>query len=528
MKIQQILLIPLFPLTSSFSVYAQEKPNIVLIMVDDMGFSDIACYGGELETPNIDQLSRDGISFTQFKNTGRSCPSRASLLTGRYQHSAGMGWMSAVDEHRESYRGQLTGKYPTIAEVLQAGGYSTYMVGKWHVTLDKVYEGKDTFQLNGSFPIERGFDKYWGAISGGGSYYTPTPLMQDDQIIKAYPKGFYYTTEITKHAVDYIEHHDAHKPLFMYVAHFAPHRPWQAPKDRVEKCRKRYEVGYDVLREQRLKRQQKLGIVPSDQQLPIHQVEFDNHRLSWKEQIPQMKEKWIKNMATYAAMIEMVDDGVGEIVEAVKKKGIYDNTIFIFLSDNGGTKEGGIVSQYVADLSNTPYRNYKASCFLGGISSPLIFHFPKKYTDYKSGLRDERSHIMDLLPTCVDLAGIAYPKIFRGKEISMCEGTSLVPVFKDKKLKKRDLFFEHNSCAIISDNWELVRANFKAPWQLYNLKTDPFEVNDLSTKYPKKVKQLHQKWEKWAKEHHVHLESRGWDARIAYYTKLFPDQDGID
>lgn len=507
---------------------AQEKPNIVLIMCDDMGFSDISSYGGELLTPHLDELSKEGICFTQFKNTGRSCPSRAALLTGRYQHSAGMGWMTAVDEHRESYRGQLTGKYPTIAEVLRDGGYATYMSGKWHLTLDRVYEGKDSFQLNGSFPVERGFDQYWGAISGGGSYYAPAPLMKNGQHIKTYPEGFYYTTEITKHAVEFIENHDTNKPLFLYVAHFAPHRPWQAPKERIDKCRKRYEVGYDVLREQRFKRMKELGLIPDNQVLPIHQKEFKNHRLKWEEQSPSMQEKWIENMATYAAMVEMVDDGVGEIIEATKQKGIYENTIFIFLSDNGCAKEGGIIPQYVADLSNFPYRNYKVSVYNGGTSSPLIIHYPKKYGNYAGQLRTTPAHIMDLLPTCIDLAGISYPHQFKGKPIPPCEGVSLVPVLRNKSLKKRDLFFEHGSCAVISDGWKLIRSYSKAPWELYKLDEDPFEMHDLSKQYPRKVEKLLHKWDTWAEKHHVHLEGRGWDARIKYYSEKYPDQDGID
>ena len=402
------------------------------------------------------------------------------------------------------------------------------MVGKWHVTLDRAYEGKDTFQLNGSFPIERGFEKYWGAVSGGGSYYTPTPLMEDHKIIKTYPEGFYYTTEITNHAVNYIEQHDTSKPMFLYVAHFAPHRPWQAPKERIEKCRKRYEVGYDILRERRLLKQQQLGIISKELNLPVHQTEFKNNRMNWEEQTPEMREKWITNMATYAAMIEMVDDGVGEIVEAVKKKGMYENTVFIFLSDNGGTKEGGIVSQYVADLSNTPYRNYKASCYMGGTSSPLIIHYPKEFADYAGELKHTPAHIMDILPTCIDLAGVNYPSHFRDKAISPCEGSSLVPVLTNRKMKKRDLFFEHNSCAVISDGWKLVRPNYKSSWELYELASDPCETNNLSDTYPKKVKSLQRKWERWAREHHVHFEPRGWDARIAHYSKLYPDQDGID
>lgn len=514
------------------SLYAQEHPNVIVIMCDDMGFSDIGCYGGEVRTPNINALAENGIRFTQFKNTGRSCPSRASLLTGRYPHSVGVGWMTAVDEHREAYRGQLSDKYPTIAEIFRKSGYRTYMSGKWHVTLDFVYNGKEDFTLNGSFPIERGFDKYFGAISGGGSYYKPEPLMIDDKLIKEYPDDFYYTDAITDNAVRFIKDHDTSKPMFLYVAHYAPHRPLQAPKIRVEDCAERYQVGYDVLKRERFRRQQTMGIIPSSFKLPLHNKEFkDNSRPSWESLSQNDKKRWIQDMSTYAAMIEIVDDGVGLIMNALKEKGMFDNTVIIFLSDNGATIEGGKIAQYTADLSNTPYRSYKKWCYMGGTSSPLIIHYPQKYARFAGELRTDIAHIMDILPTCLDIADLNYPKEFKGNAISNCEGTSLTNIIENRhRLKGRDIFFEHQtSCAVISDNWKLVKAKGCDKWQLVDLSKDPFEEYDLSIKFPDKVKDLERKWEKWADEHNVlPFEYKVWTDRINFYFNKNSDQDGID
>ena len=234
----------------------QAKPNIILIMCDDMGFSDLSCYGGEVHTPHIDFLAENGIRFSQFKNTGRSCPSRAALLTGRYQHEVGMGWMTAVDEHRPGYRGQISDRYPTIAEVFRENGYHTYMSGKWHVTVEGAFT-----QPNGSYPVERGFEKYYGCLSGGGSYYTPKPVFSGLQRITEFPKDYYYTTAITDSAVSFIRQHPVDEPMFMYLAHYAPHLPLQAPKERVEACREKYKAGYDVLRKQRFERIRRNGLI---------------------------------------------------------------------------------------------------------------------------------------------------------------------------------------------------------------------------------------------------------------------------
>lgn len=507
-----------------------EKPNIVLIMCDDMGFSDLGCYGGEVNTPNIDALAAEGIRFSQFKNTGRCCPSRAALLTGRNQFAAEMGWMTAVDEHREGYRGELTQDIPTIAEVLRDNNYATYLSGKWHLTLDFAYKNSKTAKPNGSWPIERGFDETYGGLSGGGGYYKVHGLVKNKTMIDTFPNNYYYTNAITENAVNFINGHDNKKPLFLYLAHYAPHQPLQAPQNRIDMCRERYKVGYDVLREKRYQHLKEKGLISSNLPLPIHEQEYNNDRPSWESLSSEKKVKWITEIATYAAMIEIVDEGIGEVIEATKQKGIYDNTLFIFLSDNGATREGGEISQLAADLSNTPYRNYKISNYMGGTSSPLIIHFPKRYSEYNDKIRTDFAHIIDILPTCLDVAGVNYPTNFNKKTIPEYEGVSLVPELHGKKLKQRDLFFQHEqSCAIISGNWKLVRGALSKPWELINLKNDPFEQNNVSSKFPEKVVELESKWNDWAVKNHVlPLEDRSWNARIKYYSELNPDQDGLE
>ncbi len=516
-------------LTTSVAIAAQqsEKPNIILIMCDDMGFSDLGCYGSEISTPNIDQLGESGVRFTQFKNTARSCPSRASLLTGRYQHSVGMGWMTAVDELRDGYRGEMSREVPTIAECLKTGGYSTYMTGKWHVTLDSASSNSQRLGYitpNGSFPTERGFDRYYGALSGGGNYHTPRPLLIDDKLVVEYPDDYYYTSAITENAVKFIDEHDTSEPMFLYIAHYAPHRPLQAPQERIDAVRERYEVGYDRLKAARFKRQQQIGIIPAADEMPLHTKEFKRgERISWESQTEQMKHKWIDDISTFAAMVEIVDDGIGEVVEATKRNGTYDNTIFIFLSDNGATIEGGAEAQYTADICNTPYRSYKKWCFMGGVSSPLIVFSPTLLGENSGAIRTATTHINDILPTCLDLAGVDYPTTFDGKKIDSPDGISIVRAIEGDEIKKRDLFFEHQTSGAIitADGWKLVRGHMDDEWELYNLECDPFERVNIATTEPKKAKQLERRWNEWAKRGDVFpLDDRLWTERIKYYKSL--------
>lgn len=509
--------------TSTIGAQARQgtPPHIVLILCDDMGFSDLGCYGSEICTPHIDSLAMCGTRFTQFKNTGRSCPSRAALLTGYYQHEVGMGWMTAVDEHRPGYRGQIAREFPTIAEVLGANGYRTYMSGKWHVTLDGAFNAP-----NGSYPMQRGFRRYYGCLHGGGSYYKPEPLYNDLQRIDSVPDGYYYTTAITDSAVAFVRRHPASHPMFLYVAHYAPHLPLQAPAERVERCMERYRAGYDVLRRRRFERQKELGIVPQDMELPLFHEEFGGRRPAWEDLTEAQRKQWTRSMATYAAMIEIMDDGIGELVEAVRQKGMLDNTVFLLLSDNGSTNEGGFIGQLMADLSNTPYRSYKQWCFQGGTSTPFIITYGDAARNKLRGqLCRQPAHIIDILPTCMDLASACYPESYGRARLP---GMSLLPAACGAKAKGRTLFFEHqSSCAVISDSWKLVRANHSKPWQLVDLDTDPFETKDLSEQYPRKREELERQWNEWAETHSVlPLEDKPWAKRIDYYKQLYPDQRG--
>ena len=499
------------------------SPNIVLILCDDMGFSDIGCYGSEIQTPNIDKLATEGVRFSQFKNTGRSCPSRAALLTGRYQHEVGMGWMAEVDEHRPGYRGQIDKDYPTIAEVMKAGGYHTYMSGKWHVTTTGAYDSP-----NGSYPVQRGFDRYYGCLHGGGSYYKPEPLYNDLERITTVPDDYYYTRAITDSAVCFVNRHDPAQPMFLYVAHYAPHLPLQAPAEAVEKCMDRYKVGYDVLRLRRFEKQKEMGLIPDNMELPTFDKEFGGKRPRWEELTPEQQKQWTKDMATYAAMIEIMDEGIGKLVEAIKRKGMYENTVFLFLSDNGATDEGGYLGQLMSDLSNTPYRSYKKWVFQGGTSTPFILTYGDKDKNKMKGqICRQPAHIIDILPTCMDLGGADYPESFQHADFP---GGSLLPAAEGKPVEARILYFEHqSSCAIIDDNWKLVKANRKEAWELIDLATDPFETNDLAGKYPDKVEELETKWIEWANTHKVFpLEDKTWTERLNFYKQKNPDQRGED
>ncbi|WP_430811038.1 MULTISPECIES: arylsulfatase [unclassified Carboxylicivirga] len=506
-----------------------QSPHILLIMADDMGFSDLGCYGSEIPTPNLDALADQGVRFSQFKNTSRCCPSRAALLTGRHQHSVEMGWMTAVDEHRPGYRGQLSSTVPTIAELFRENDYHTYMSGKWHVSLDGSWEDPES-EPNGSWPTERGFERYYGSLAGGGSYYTPKGLMLQDKRITTVPEDYYYTTAITKNAVQFIEEHPSDKSMFMYLAHYAPHRPLQAPAAMVEAHREKYRVGYDKLKEARYIGLIREGLVPEGYDLPLHHTEYGGKRPAWDELDDATKERWVTEMATFSAMIEIMDEGIGQVINTLKEKGMYDNTIILFLSDNGATNEGGFVSQLAADLSNTPYRSYKGFTHLGGVSSPLIIHYPKKYKALNGSILNDVAHITDLLPTCIDMANISYPNTFNGQPLSPPHGRSLAGLLEGGQRKAQDQFFEHRgNCAILSGKWRMVKLAREEQWQLYQLEHDPFEQHDVAADYPEKVQELQVKWMTWAQNNKVlPLESKPWTPRINYYKNLNPDQDGID
>ena len=475
--------------------WAAGKPNVIVIMADDLGFSDLGCYGGEIETPHLDRLAEEGVRFSGFKNTCRCAPSRASLLTGRYQHAVGVGGMT-TDKRRPAYRGQLSLDAPTLAEILKTHGYGTGIVGKWHLTTtDKTSPQKPMF------PLDRGFDFFHGTWWGAKDFFSPQFMMTNREHLPegkdAYPKDYYLTDDLSEQAIGFVtDRIDEEVPFFLYLAHYAPHKPIQAPADRVEKCLGRYQAGFQKLQKERYARQQALGVLPGKTPLAAGMP-------SWEALSKAKKMKWAKTMATYAAMIEIMDDGIGSLVDLLKERGEFENTLILFLSDNGSTSEGKGGLSFPM-LSNTPYRGQKAYTWEGGVSSPLIVSWPDRLKEHAGTVRHGRCHIIDILPTCLEATEVEFPCTFRGKEPAAPHGESLLSAASGAELPERPLFWEHfGRRAVYQDGWKLVKDGGNKPWELYHLMDDPTEQKQVSKKFPDRFKTLQFLWQGWAEEYGV-------------------------
>ena len=490
-----LITVQLITLTLITENRAAEKPNVIVIMADDLGFSDLGCYGGEIETPHLDRLAEESVRFSGFKNSCRCTPSRASLLTGRYSHAVGVGRMT-TDYQQPGYRGQLSLDAPTLAEILKPEGYATGIVGKWHLTTtDKTSPQKPIF------PLDRGFDFFHGTWWGAKDYFSPQFMMTNRDHLPegkdTYPKDYYLTEDLSEQAIQFVtEQIDEEVPFFLYLAHYAPHAPIQAPADRVEKCLPRYEVGFQKLQNERFARQQTLGVLPEGAQLASGMPVWE--KLSEEEQ-----RKWAKSMATYAAMIEIMDDGIGELIDLLKEKGEFKNTLILFLSDNGSTSERK-GSQTFPMLSNTPYRGQKAYAWEGGVSSPLIVSWPDRLKTHAGTVRHGRCHIIDILPTCLEATGIAFPDSFRGKEPAAPDGGSLLAAAGGAELPERPLFWEHSGRrAVYQDGWKLVTERAGSSWELFNLTDDPTEQKSRNQEFPERVDDLKALWQSWAEDYDV-------------------------
>lgn len=488
------------------------RPNIVLIMADDMGYSDLGCYGSEIDTPNIDSLAKDGMRFTQFYNAARCCPTRASLLTGLYPHQAGMGKMVSTKGPKGPYQGYLNNKCVTIAEVLGAAGFNTYMSGKWHIGEQRPV-----------WPTDRGFDRYFGLISGGANYFditkgksknTKRQMAIDDKPWNPPKEGFYMTDAISDNAVKMLGEQDGKdNPFFMYVAYTAPHWPLHALPEDIAKYKGKYMGGWDKLRKERYNRMIKMGLIDSKWKLS----EADDGVADWDS--VEDKEAMDLKMAVYAAQIDRMDQGIGKIMDKLKAMGAEDNTLVLFLADNGACHEGdalgfdrrnngvpcGGVDSYMsygrswANVGNTPFRMYKHWVHEGGAATPLIARWPNVIKE-KGGLTRQPGHIIDIMATCCDVAGAAYPKEYKGNQITPMEGKSLAPIFKNvERAGHEAIYWEHyGNKAIRAGKWKLVLEGNKK-WGLYDLEADRTETNDLSDKHPDIAKDLKQKYDAWAK-----------------------------
>lgn len=499
------------------------RPNLVIIMADDLGFSDIGCYGGEVATPNLDRLAKNGLRYTEFYNTSRCCPTRAALLTGMYPHQAGVGHM--VDSYAAgrrasfntpAYTDRLNPQTPTIAEVLKPAGYRTYMVGKWHLG----YRPEE-------WPVARGFDRSFVMIEGAMNYYGrgpqhslapgergTLPMAVDGTAFNPPEEGFFTTDAFTDRAIEYIrEPRAGGGPFFLYVAHNAPHWPLQARAATIEKYRGKYRsAGWDQVRERRYNRLREQGVIPATAPLAPRPPALP----AWRELSPEKRDVWDTWMAVYAAQIEEMDTAIGRLLTALRETGQEKNTLVLFFSDNGGAAERPVKTiagaalgsrdhyeGYAIDgahVSSAPFRKTKKFMHEGGISSPLIAYWPAGIPPARAGKWiTDTGHVIDVMATCLDLAGATWPAQWRGSAPLPVQGTSLAPSFTGKKVQRSSpLFWEHEGHRAVRDgDWKLV-ATFNEPWELYNIATDRTEMNNLATSRPEVVAKLVGKYEAWA------------------------------
>ena len=515
-----------------------KRPNILLIMADDMGYSDPGCYGGEIDTPNLDALAAGGLRFTQFHNAARCCPTRASLMTGLYPHQVGLG--------RNGH--SLTQDGVTLAEALKQAGYNTAMAGKWH--LSETFLHPDTaqhqrwvdhqldygpFGPSESYPTRRGFDDFYGVIWGVINHFDPFSLVENGQPVKELPEDYYFTEAITDKAVGYIENFSqSDTPFFLYYAHCAPHWPLHARPEVIKKYEDRYLAGWETLRRDRYQRQCAAGLF-EEANAPLPPL-MDQGR-KWAALSEAERRIEARKMAVHAAMVDTLDQQLGRVITTLKQTGQYENTLIIFLSDNGASPEipqrpgydrtaqtrQGETVQYQkaiddpgiigseksytgigapwANAVNTPFKYWKKESYEGGMNTPCILHWPAGLTANAGGISRRPAHVIDLMPTCLDLAGAAYPDTYQGKQRLPLEGKSLVPLMRGQDPPNQETYcFEHErGRAIRQGGWKLV-AHSKRPndWELYHLENDLTETRNLAKAYPEKVKQLTEAWTRWA------------------------------
>jgi arylsulfatase A-like enzyme len=539
------LVLALAYFTTATGVSAAERPNFVVILADDMGFSDIGSFGGEIATPRLDRLADGGLRFTNFYNTARCSPTRASLLTGVYPHEAGMGWLSDHDWGAPGYSANLRGDVATLPETLAKVGYRSYMSGKWHLV-----EDRDDPTLPGpegappSWPRSRGFDRWYGTSAGAGSYFAPRHLFRDDEPITVEDPDYYYTDAISSAGVRFVREHardHPDSPFFLYLAYTAPHWPLHARPEDIERYRGRYDVGWDRVRQERHARMIELGILPPDTKLTPR----DPGVPAWQD--AENREWEARRMEVYAAQVDRMDQGIGQVVDALSEIGALDNTLILFLSDNGGSSEevmaiqgwssgatqrgndpsfmpGGraTFSSYGlpwANVSNTPFRLYKHFVHEGGVATPLIAHWPAGIGAATGALSESPGHVVDIMPTLLELAGAEPLERLHGREVRSISGKSLVPVLSGQDFERGPIFFEHEgNRAVRHGRWKRVARTEASNtgaldssllsnpgrWELYDLERDRTELHDVAGTVGSELEaELALIWQIWAVDSRV-------------------------
>ncbi len=512
-----LLLLTTYSNTEAQKKNQDSRPNIILIMVDDMGYSDLGCYGSEIETPNLDRLASEGLRLREFYNNFICAPTRASLLTGQYPHKAGVGYFD-VNLGMPAYQGFLNKESLTIGEILQQAGYSTLLSGKWHL-------GKDSLQ---HWPNQRGFDRFYGFLPGASNYFdigeygenSPVELIRNNERELLKP-GEYLTDKITDNAIGFIqEQHASGKPFFLYLAFNAPHWPLQARSEDIAKYKGKYDIGWDSLRTTRLEKQKRLGIIDPNQTLAKRDPEIPK----WANLSYDLRKYWATKMEVYAAMVDRVDQNIGRLLIALKELEKDENTLIVFISDNGA--QGGFTNplstrrwgadrnsgpigtagsydyqeQPWAHLSNTPLHSYKGRPYEGGFRTPFIAWFPKKITG--GSIATGTGHLIDLAPTFYQLAGAKYPTTYNHIKPNPLPGKSLLPVLygeSDKVDRQEPLFWERaGNRAVRKGKWKIVSIYPSTTWELYDLEKDRGETEDLAALYPEIVRDLAWEYVQWA------------------------------
>jgi arylsulfatase A-like enzyme len=547
------------------------KPNFIIVLADDMGFSDLGCYGGEARTPHIDTLAATGLRYTQMYNSARCCPSRAALLTGVHPHQAGIGWMTfgglsgssppgtwtSMLEQRGRYQGYLDDSCATIAEVLRPAGYRTMLSGKWHLGGD-VKPGEislfDPARPGPPVtPLQRGFDDFWGLYGGAASYYSPSILMDGYDIIDVENPEFYLTDAITGHAVDMIDRAAAgQRPFFLCLAYTAPHWPLHALEEDIARYERTYRPGWDRIRAERHERLRDAGLL--DPRWQISARDPDSYPFA-DARYPEWE---AMRMAVYAAQIDRMDQGVGRVVGSLRDHGLLDDTVILVCSDNGGSSEflqeeaqvegadryrgstvkglpvrignipdlapGGPATFMSYDLpwanaSNSPFRRFKSWVHEGGISTPLVVHWPHGIK--QPGIRTAPVHFTDVLPTIAELAGAPVPRERDGAELQEVEGISFAPSFGRADWRRpAPVWFEHEgNRAMREESWKLV-SRHPGQWELYNIEEDRTETSDLADREPSRVKRMAREWEQTASRVGVRPDlSRIWDGVAQWHAR---------